>query len=414
MPSSTPNPSSVLILGSTFYTAALEKPFAEALANRGYPHRVACVPYNQLYTFLLNPQFLLPQSSAASVVVFLRMEDLIRLELVQLGKDNSARQTEALVPVFRQRSEELLAILGQISRLRLTVVLCPGARGAFDTGFLGNGPRIAEHKIAAALRMQRRHLILGWSEFERAAKPGSWFNLAGDRLGHVPFTPEGLNALAEFVAAQLERIPNVTLEDHAEGGSDLDLKRFLASLNVEVSVAPSAVDDEQALLDLVRHTTHFINLVGRKWDNQGLRALLSDEPDRECWVVRVQDRFGSYGVSGAVSIEFEAGVMRIELLFLSCTVLGKQVEHAVFGWLAQIAEERRASYIEVPFERGPDNQGLNALLALLEAEKESIAQSPGFVKSFRLAVKGLTDRVTAEAPNASVVPVILSRMEIQG
>jgi hypothetical protein len=138
MPSSTPNPSSVLVVASTFYTAALEKPFAEALANRGYPHTVACVPYNQLYTFLLNPQSLLAPNTSASVVAFLRMEDLIRLELVQLGKDNVG-QMEALLPVFRQRTEELLAILGQISRLRLTVVLCPAARGAFDIGFLATG-----------------------------------------------------------------------------------------------------------------------------------------------------------------------------------------------------------------------------------------------------------------------------------
>jgi hypothetical protein len=413
MSSSTLNPSPALVLASTFYTAALEKPFAEALVNRGYPNVVACVPYNQLYTFLLNPQSLLPQNTAASVVVFVRTEDLIRLELVQLGK-NSVGQTEALVPVFRQRTEELLAILGQISRLRLTVIFCPPAQGAFDISFLGNAPRVAEHKIAAELRKQRRHLIVNWSEFERATTPGIWFNLAGDRLGHVPFTPDALNALAEFVVAQMERIPNVTLDDHSEGGGDLDLKRFLASLNVEVSVAPLAVDDRQPLLDLVRHTTHFINLVGRKWDTEGLGALLGGEADRECWVVRVQDRFGSYGVSGAVSFGVETGVMRIQLLFLSCTVLGKQVEHAVFGWMAQTAEERRASYLEVPFERGPDNQGLNALLVRLGAEEDSTAQSPGIVKSFRLAVKDLADRVTAEAPNAAVVPVILSRIEIQG
>jgi hypothetical protein len=410
--SSTLNPSPALVLASTFYTAALEKPFAEALVNRGYPHGVACVPYNQLYTFLLNPQSLLPPNAAASVVVFLRTEDLIRLELVQLGK-NSAGRTEALVPVFRQRTEELLAILRQISRLRLTVIFCPPAQGAFEVSFLGNVPRIAEHKIAAELRKQRRHLIVNWSEFERATTPGSWFNLAGDRLGHVPFTPEGLKALAEFVVAQMERIPNVTLDNHSEGGSDLDLQRFLASLHVEVSVAPLAVDDKQALLDLVRHTTHFINLVGRKWDTEGLGALLGGEADRECWVVRVQDRFGSYGVSGAVSFGVEPGVMRIQLLFLSCTVLGKQVEHAVFGWMAQTAEERRASCIEVPFERGPDNQGLNALLARLETEGRN-AEAPAAAKSFRLAVKDLADRVTADAPNAAVVPVILSRMEIQG
>jgi hypothetical protein len=411
MPSSTSNPPSVLVLASTFYTAALEKPFAEALANRDCPHTVACVPYNQLYTFLLNPQSLLAPNTSAGVVLFLRLEDLIRLELAQFGKDNVS-QIETLLPVFRQRTEELLAILGQISRMRLTVVLCPAARGAFDIGCLGKAPRIAEHKIAAVLRMQRRHLILGWSEFEREAKPGNWFNLAGDRLGHVPFTPEGLNALAEFVVGQIERIPNVTLEGDLNGGADLDLKRFLASLEVEVSTAPLAPGDDQALFDLVRHTTHFINLVNRKWDTDSLREVFSSAPERECWVVRVQDRFGGYGVSGAVSFEFDAAVTRIRLLFLSCTVLGKQVEHALFSWIAQMAEEHQTSFIDVPFERGPDNQGLNTLLTRLAGESP-VSGSHVDAQSFRLSVTGLAGRVSAEAPNPEVVPTILSRMEIQ-
>jgi hypothetical protein len=411
MPSSTPNPPCVLALASTFYTAALEKPFAEALANRDYPHTVACVPYNQLYTFLLNPQSLLAPNTSAGVVVFLRVEDLIRLELVQFRKDN-ASQMETLLSVFRQRTEELLAILGQISRLRLTVVLCPAARGAFDIGCLGNAPRIAEHKIAAALRTQRRHLVLGWSDVERQAKPGNCFNLPGDRLGHVPFTPEGLKALAEFIVGQIERVPSVTLESDSKGGNDLDLKRFLASLEVEVSVAPLAADDVQALFDLVRHTTHFVNLASHKWDTDSLREVFTTASNRECWVVRVQDRFGSYGISGAVSFNCNAGVMHIRLLLLSCTVLGKQVEHAVFGWIAQMAEERHASFIEVPFERGPDNQGLSILLGRL-AREGSASQGPVDSQDFRLSATGLAGRVSAEALNPEAVPTILSRMETQ-
>ena len=84
----------------------------EALANRDDPHTVACVPYNQLYTFLLNPQSLLASNVSAAVVVFLRVEDLVRRELVQFGKDN-LEQMETLLPLFRQRTDELLAILGK-------------------------------------------------------------------------------------------------------------------------------------------------------------------------------------------------------------------------------------------------------------------------------------------------------------
>jgi hypothetical protein len=46
---------------SSFYTAALEKPFVEALVSKGHKHRIPCVPYNQLYTFLLNPLSVVPE-----------------------------------------------------------------------------------------------------------------------------------------------------------------------------------------------------------------------------------------------------------------------------------------------------------------------------------------------------------------
>src|ERR1035438_360859 len=119
MLSSPPDPSPVLVLASSFYTAALEKPFVEALARRGYRHRVVCVPYNQLYNFLLNPLSLVPGNTSSSVVLLLRSEDLVRLELARFNKTLPS-DTESFLPVFRQRSEELLAILGQVSRLRLT------------------------------------------------------------------------------------------------------------------------------------------------------------------------------------------------------------------------------------------------------------------------------------------------------
>jgi hypothetical protein len=412
MPSSLPDSSPVLVLASSFYTAALDKPFVEALSRRGLKHTVVCVPYNQLYSFLLNPLSVVPGNAVASVVLLLRVEDLVRLELAQSSK-RAPIDAESFIPVFRQRTEELLAILGQVSRLRLTVMICPVGRGAFDIGFLGGAPRIAEHKIAAVLRAQKRHLIFGWTDFERAAKPGNWFNVAGDRLGHVPFSPEGLDELAEFFVDRIERIPNVNFGEFSDGSGDLDLRRFLDGLKVEVTIAPFTPDDEQQVIDLIRHTTHFINLAGRKWDNESLRALVTTMKGGECQVLRVQDRFGTYGTSGAVTYGFEGAVLRIGLLFLSCTVLGKQVEHALFAWIAQMTERRLADCIEVPFVPGPDNQGMRTLLAQL-AGGDSAADTLASAQCFRLPVSGLAARVCAAAANPLAVPAVLSEVEMHG
>ena len=402
-----PSQSPILVLASTFYTAALEMPFTQALAKRGHIHSVVCVPYNQLFTFLLDPRSVIPENVDASVLLLLRVEDLIRLELAQ----RSSNALDSILLLLRQRTEELVDVLSRISRLRLTVMMSPSGKGAYDVEFLGNAPRVAEHKILAALRSRQRHWVVAWSEFERAAHPGNWFNPAGDRLGHVPFMPEGLDALADFFVGQLDRMPSDRLMSQSGSSDVMDLERFLTSLDVGMTIALLTVEDEQSLLDLIRHTTHFVNLPNQKWDAGRLRPAAGGEG----WVVRVHDRFGEYGVSGALTFDFESNVMRVRLLFLSCPVLGKQVEYALFTWMAQMAEQRHAETIEVPFVRGRDNQGLNGLLSRLAEDaspSETTALPTGTEHRFRLRVRGLAERVGKESQSPAVVSAILSKMQI--
>jgi hypothetical protein len=401
-----PSQSPILVLASSFYTEALAIPFTQALAKRGYAHSVVCVPYNQLFTFLLDPGSVIPENVDASVVLLFRVEDLIRLELAQ----RNAKGSDSTLLLLRQRTEELVDVLSRISRLRLTAMMCASGRGACDVGFLGNAPRVAEHKILAALRSRQKHLVVAWSEFERAAQPGNWFNPAGDRLGHVPFMPEGLDALADFFVGQLDRMPTARLMPQSGGSDVMDLERFLTSLDVGMTIAPLTIDDEQPVLDLIRHTTHFVNLPNQRWDGGRLRPA-----GGESWGVRVHDRFGEYGISGALTFDFESNAMRVRLLFLSCPVLGKQVEYALFAWMAQMAEQRHAESIEVPFVRGRDNQGLSGLLARLaeDAPASEIGPLPtGAEHRFRLRVSGLAERVEKESQSPAVVSAILSKIQI--
>ena len=140
-----PSQSPILVLASSFYTAALEIPFTQALAKHGHTHSVVCVPYNQLFTFLLDPRSVIPEGVDASVVLLLRVEDLIRLELAQ----HNSNRSDSTLPLLRQRTEEFVDVLSRISRLRLTVMMCPSGRGAYDVGSLGNtrsSPRCAPGK----------------------------------------------------------------------------------------------------------------------------------------------------------------------------------------------------------------------------------------------------------------------------
>src|SRR5712692_2288010 len=343
-----------LVLASTFYTAALERPFSRALGRAGEDYSVACVPYNQLPTFLLNPHSVIPEGTPAAVMLLLRVEDLIRLELVAVTQTAAAAETCARA--FRERSAEFLDVLGRVSHVRLTVMICPSGRGAYDMKFLGNAVRVAEHKIAAELRRRQRHRLVSWTDFESSARLQNCFSPPADRLGHVPFSPEGLEALATFCVGQLAHMPATVVSPEASGHATADLDRFLAGLELQVKVKPLTGEDEEQAINLVRHTTHFINVLNRKWEAGGIRALAATVPGGEAWTVRVRDRFGDYGVSGALTLGIDNRVMRVGLLFLTCPVLGRQVEYVFMGWMANLAEQRGADSIEIPFTAGRDNQ----------------------------------------------------------
>lgn len=401
---SSANQAPLLVLASTFYTPALEKPFSNALAQRGLTRSQLCVPYNQLHGFLLNPGSLIPKDTPANIVLLLRVEDLVRPEL---SKPNGAG-ADGVRQIFESRVNQLGELLVR-SHLRLTILICPSGYGCYDLSPFRAAVRVSEHKIAAGLRLRQRHTVIDWfdwPEFYRGAKAGNWFNVAGDRLGHVPFTPHALDAIAERFVEQLGRMPVTLIREHRDSSEGLALAKFLAGLDVEVALERMSPSDEQTVVDLVRHTTHFINVIDRKWD----RKLLSEfAAEGEGWTVRVRDRFGNYGVSGAVTFAIEADVMRIGLLFLTCPVLGKQVEHALFAWVAQTAAERGARYIDIAFVRGRDNEGLCALLSSLE-EEPGVDLPQGKEKRFRLPVAGMEERIMSKAVNPQAVSKIMAAM----
>ena len=399
-------PARGLVLATSFYTAALERPLTATLERDHANFPLTCVPYNQLHTFLFDPLSGMSVDEPSKIVLLLRVEDLIRLELVSLDR-NKPDAERACSRAFQERTEQFLDILARLS-LQLTVLICPSGRGAYDLKFLGNAVRVAEHKIAAELRGQERHLVISWSEFERGGMAESCFNPSGDRLGHVPFSPQGLDAISQFLCSKLASMPVTDLAKRPQDAV-ADLERFLTGLNVEMNTSPLTQLDEEAALNVVRHTTHFINWPTRKWSQGDISALAAAAPSGEAWTVRVRDRFGDYGVSGAVTFAVANRVFKIGLAFLTCPVLGRQVEYAFWGWIAKLAESRGAEFIEVPFVRGRDNEGLERLLTKWSGPTE-ISPAIG-ERKFRLTVAGLADQILAEAPSQASVNAIIAGMQ---
>ncbi len=132
--------------------------------------------------------------------------------------------------------------------------------------------------------------------------------------------------------------------------SSASLEDFLASLQLEVKIAPM----EPAQVDRVAQLTGRTNQMNATCIRRSAAeiARLSEE----CLTVHVTDRFGSYGLTGAIVYRVAARALVVDTFLLSCRALGRGVEHRMVARLGEIAVERGLGTVEIPFVAAQRNR----------------------------------------------------------
>jgi FkbH-like protein len=141
-----------------------------------------------------------------------------------------------------------------------------------------------------------------------------------------------------------------------------NLEAFLASLGLEVTIAPMEPAQVARVAQLTVRTNQMNATLVRRSEIE-VQSLA----DTECLAVEVKDRFGSYGLTGAVLFRAAADALRVDTFVLSCRVLGRGVEHRMVARLGEIASARRLSAVEIPFVAGPRNRPAALFLDSLAA-----------------------------------------------
>jgi FkbH-like protein len=142
--------------------------------------------------------------------------------------------------------------------------------------------------------------------------------------------------------------------------SAANLEEFLASLRLEVTIAPMRPEQAPRVAQLTQRTNQ-MNTTGLRRSEAELLALV----DAECLTVEVKDRFGSYGLTGVVVFRERAGNLVADTFLLSCRALGRGVEHRMAARLGQIALERGLALIEFPFVPAKRNRPARLFLESL-------------------------------------------------
>jgi FkbH-like protein len=145
-----------------------------------------------------------------------------------------------------------------------------------------------------------------------------------------------------------------------------NLEEFLAALRLEIVIAPVRPEQAARVAQLTQRTNQMNATCVRRSEAEIL-ALGGARARVECLAVEVKDRFGSYGLAGAMVFRCTGDRLAVDTFLLSCRALGRGVEHRMVARLGEIARERGLALVEIPFVPGQRNQPARLFLESLRA-----------------------------------------------
>ncbi len=119
----------------------------------------------------------------------------------------------------------------------------------------------------------------------------------------------------------------------------------------------------ERVAELVQRTNQ-LNFSGRKYSRDELQKVIAD-PALGKYVLRVSDKYGSYGTVGFCLVETRPATLEVLDFMLSCRVQSKFIEQALFSHLLAHHNPAGAKAIWVNFKKTDRNTpAYNVLCAI--------------------------------------------------
>jgi FkbH-like protein len=141
------------------------------------------------------------------------------------------------------------------------------------------------------------------------------------------------------------------------------LAEFLEKLELKIDLNPAEPADYERLAQLSMRTNQF-NTTTLRLTTQEV-AQYATTPGMSAHIARVRDRFGDYGLVGAMLAREAEGAYRVDGMFLSCRALGRSVEYRMASYLAGHAGNAGLSEIVFPVRTTERNEPARTFLTNL-------------------------------------------------
>jgi len=134
----------------------------------------------------------------------------------------------------------------------------------------------------------------------------------------------------------------------------LRLEDFLAGLELQIEFLPMTQAELPRVAQITQRTNQF-NFTSVRCTEIEIEQLCS-AGNTECLVIRLRDRFGDYGLVGAMIFTKCPGLLDVDNVMLSCRALGRRVEHRMLSHLGRMAREEGREKVRINFVPTPKNK----------------------------------------------------------
>ncbi|MCM3874356.1 MAG: HAD-IIIC family phosphatase [Pyrinomonadaceae bacterium] len=203
------------------------------------------------------------------------------------------------------------------------------------------------------------------------------------------------------------------------------LQDFLAGLGLEIVIAPLLPAQVPRVSQLTQRTNQFNFTTVRRTDSE--IEQFCETGLVECHVVNVNDRFGDYGLVGAMIFQAKENALAVDTVLLSCRALGRGVEHRMIAHLGVIALERGLEYVEINYLPTAKNRPAYEFISQIEAEEVQTVENGTLFRvraavavtirldgstqiKARLTEDNLERNESTQAANASTISSFLARV----
>ncbi|RMF39141.1 MAG: HAD-IIIC family phosphatase, partial [Planctomycetota bacterium] len=141
------------------------------------------------------------------------------------------------------------------------------------------------------------------------------------------------------------------------------LREFWQSLDLCVEFADLDSQHVERAAQLCQRTNQ-MNMSLRR-HSAGQLSDLAVRPSWQAWTVVARDRFGDYGQTGLMVVEYASDHARVDTFLLSCRALGRTVEFQMLRELGRRALQHGRDTVRIDVVAGPRNQPARAVVELL-------------------------------------------------